>query len=99
MSPNLHKLTKEELKWYKCNENVEEIRIKAPKGSLVLWDSRLIHQNSPPQKGRENARWRYVIYTCMLPADGIKLRDKKKIKSFVRTSNDNSLAISSLSFS
>jgi len=77
-SNNWHKLTKEELEWYKCNENVEEIRIKAPKGSLVLWDSRLIHQNSPPQKGRENVKWRYVIYTCMLPADGIKLRDKEK---------------------
>lgn len=81
-SNNWHKLDKDELEWYKNKEDIDEIRIDAPKGSLVLWDSRTIHQNSPPQKGRKNARWRYVIYSCMLPVDGIKSRDMtKKLKA------------------
>ena len=65
------------MEWYKSNV-LKEVRINAPKGSLVLWDSRTIHQNSPPLKGRENPRWRYVVYSCMLPADKILQKDKIK---------------------
>lgn len=39
-SDDWYKLTEQDLKWVK-NSKLEEVKIKAPKGSLVLWDSRL----------------------------------------------------------
>ena len=82
-SNNWYKLKNDELEWYLKQDDIKEIRIDAPKGSLVLWDSRTIHQNSPPLKGREHPRWRYVIYACMLPSSNSTSNDlKKKIKAF-----------------
>jgi hypothetical protein len=79
---NWYKLQKAELDWYLKQDDIKEVRINAPKGSLVLWDSRTIHQNSPPLKERKNPRWRYVIYSCMLPATNIKPTDMaKKLKA------------------
>lgn len=79
---NWYKLKRNEIDWYREQKDVKEVRVNAPKGSLVLWDSRTIHQNSPPVRGRtcpeSGPRWRYVVYSCMLPADKIKPRDMAK---------------------
>jgi hypothetical protein len=75
---NWHKLTNDEFQWYLEQEGVKRTKVSAPKGSLVLWDSRTIHKNAYPVKGRPNARWRYVVYSCMLPADNIRPRDMAK---------------------
>lgn len=35
----------------------------------MLWDSRLVHANARPVKGRAHPdRWRYVVFVCMTPA-------------------------------
>mmetsp|Transcript_11426 Transcript_11426/g.34340 ORF Transcript_11426/g.34340 Transcript_11426/m.34340 type:complete len:460 (+) Transcript_11426:89-1468(+) len=34
-------------------------------GSLILWDSRTVHQNRPPS---DPQLWRHVLYTCYQPA-------------------------------
>lgn len=73
---NWYKLKNDETEWF--HSKTTEVKIDASKGSLVLWDSRTIHQNKWPDKGRENPRWRYVIYSCMLPADGASPKDLKK---------------------
>lgn len=42
-------------------------RITCPRGSLVLWDSRLVHYGGQPMVERAAANYRYVIYLCYLP--------------------------------
>lgn len=42
-----YKLTKEEVAWY-TDEGCPLKCVAVPKGRMVLWDSRLIHDNRPP---------------------------------------------------
>ncbi|XP_064611608.1 uncharacterized protein LOC135475610 [Liolophura sinensis] len=50
--------------------------VAVPKGGMVLWDSRLIHANAKPVKGRRNpGRWRHVVFVCMGPAIWASDRD------------------------
>ena len=44
-------------------------RVPVPKGGIVLWDSRLVHANARPIKGRKNpGRWRFCVFVSMTPA-------------------------------
>ena len=45
------------------NKGLNPIKVIAPKGSLILWDSRTVHCSSPPKSNNI----RYAIYICMMP--------------------------------
>ena len=80
--------TTEKDDWYKLNENETDFyindktclpkRIKCPKGSLVLWDSRTIHCGSEALKTREKPNFRNVAYVCYEPRE--RCTDKNLIK-------------------
>jgi hypothetical protein len=65
--------------WYKLNDGEKEFyieekkclpkRIKCPKGSLVLWDSRTIHCGSEALKTRAQPNFRNVAYVCYEPRE------------------------------
>lgn len=56
------------LDWF-INKGCEWKTIMAPKGSLVLWDSRTIHMGTEPRQGRPHPdHWRFVVYVCYTPA-------------------------------
>lgn len=88
--------------WYKLKEDdIEYIdslglkskRLIVPKGSMILWDSRTIHCNCAPTKDGTN--FRYTIFICMTPRKLCNTKNlEKKIKSFSRVKNDNTLATS-----
>jgi ectoine hydroxylase-related dioxygenase (phytanoyl-CoA dioxygenase family) len=41
----------------------------APKGSMVLWDSRTLHMGTLPRADRPNPnKWRFLVYVCYGPA-------------------------------
>lgn len=70
--------------WQKIPEKYKEILnplrrvLNVPAGSLVLWDSRVFHQN---QYGSANCEERLVQYICMLPKNSEKntvLMQKKR---------------------
>lgn len=61
-----YKLTAEQEAFYVSKGCVER-RIKCPKGSLVLWDSRTIHCGVEAQKGRRDPNVRVVSYVCYTP--------------------------------
>ena len=42
--------------------------ILAPKGSMVLWDSRLCHCGTLPRRERPKPNWRFLVYVCYTPA-------------------------------
>jgi len=63
--------------------NVLLKKIKCPKGSLVLWDSRTIHCGIEPLKNRKNPNFRAIIYLCYLPRSLATSKQlEKKIKAF-----------------
>ncbi len=75
--------------WYAFNETnrgnewmesqgLKPIKVTAPKGSFVLWDSRTVHCSCLPKSNNV----RYCIYVCMLPkyrATTTQLIEKKEI--------------------
>jgi len=85
--------------WYKLNSIEEQFyvnkkcdykKIKCPKGSLVLWDSRTIHCGSNPIKKRKNPNTRAVIYLCYMPkilCSDKQLEKKKHLFYNKRTTN------------
>jgi hypothetical protein len=52
--------------------------IYCPRGSLVLWDSRLIHCGVPPMKWRALPNFRCVVYLCYQPRSGATANELKK---------------------
>jgi len=65
-------------------------KIKCPKGSLVLWDSRTIHCGTEALKTREKPNIRAIIYLCYMPKSIYSKTDfKKREKAFneLRTTN------------
>ncbi|XP_046369742.1 uncharacterized protein LOC124144415 [Haliotis rufescens] len=78
LKSEFYKLTKAQSEWYhkrKC----EAVKISVPKGGIVLWDSRTIHDSVPPVHGRPNDdRWRWVVFVCMTPAQWATDEDKQK---------------------
>jgi hypothetical protein len=61
-----YKLSAEERAWYQAN-GCERLRILAPAGALVLWDSRTIHSGANPLKEAPVQKPRNVVYICMQP--------------------------------
>ncbi|XP_033724544.1 uncharacterized protein LOC117314587 [Pecten maximus] len=54
--------------WYKEQGCTERI-IAVPKGGMVIWDSRTVHDTVLPKRGRMHSyRWRFVVFVCMAPA-------------------------------
>ena len=54
--------------WYK-EQGCTLKSVAVPKGGMVLWDSRVIHDSSLPIRGHANPdRWRFVTFVCMTPA-------------------------------
>lgn len=64
-----YKLDEKEIKWYIEERGCTLTKVPAPKGGMILWDSRTVHDNSKPEFGRpNNDRWRHIVFVCMTPA-------------------------------
>ena len=65
----------EELNFFsRCPEKA----ILAPAGSLILWDSRLVHQGLLCSRNRSKPNIRCVIYICMMPRNKASEKQLKK---------------------
>lgn len=53
-------------------------RVIAPKGSLVLWDSRTLHFGCKPLCGRPKVNYRMLIYLCYTPSNLITEANRKR---------------------
>lgn len=79
------KLSDEHKKWH-LDKGMEVKRIAAPKGSLILWDSKTIHANATATIDRNNPnKFRYAVYVCMTPR---KLATSATIKKKQRYFNE-----------
>lgn len=60
-----YKFTEDQLAWLQKQPYYNTpIKVQCPPGSMVLWDSRTLHQNTPPQVGGHQ---RLVVYVCQIP--------------------------------
>jgi hypothetical protein len=76
-------LSEAHINWFIQEKNCELKYIKCPKGSLVLWDSRLIHSGSEPMKNRPNPKMRIVSYLCYMPKQmSSNKNNQKRIKAY-----------------
>ncbi|MHC5182553.1 MAG: phytanoyl-CoA dioxygenase family protein [Planctomycetota bacterium] len=79
---NWYKLDSVEVDYF-INNECSLKKIKCPKGSLVLWDSRTIHCGIEPNKSRSIPNFRAIIYLCYLPRNLASEKDiQKKQKAF-----------------
>jgi hypothetical protein len=82
-------LNEEEIKFYK--DNCEIKKITCPAGSMVLWDSRLIHCGMEPEKTRVIPNFRNVSYICMMPrklvSEDILIKKQKAFKNLRTTTH------------
>lgn len=61
-------LSKAQRIWY-LDQGCPLTYVPVPKGGLVLWDSRTVHDNDAPDINRQNKdRWRCVVFVSMAPA-------------------------------
>ncbi|OWF44836.1 hypothetical protein KP79_PYT21471 [Mizuhopecten yessoensis] len=62
------KLSKTQKAWYD-KRRCTRTKVPVPKGGMVLWDSRTVHDNVDPVYDRpHNDRWRFVVFVSMTPA-------------------------------
>jgi hypothetical protein len=52
--------------WY-IERGCQEVRVLAPAGAVVCWNTRTVHSGCNPIVGREHPSWRCVVYVCMMP--------------------------------
>lgn len=72
---DFYRLKNEYVNWFR-SKGLREKKVPVPKGGLVLWDSRTIHDNVKPEIDREHSnRWRFVVFVCMAPAIWAKDKD------------------------
>ncbi|XP_076452055.1 uncharacterized protein LOC143287717 [Babylonia areolata] len=75
------RLGEDHMQWFR-HKGCLCYRVPVPRGGVLLWDSRLVHHNARPIRGRANPdRWRFVVTVCMAPAcwaDKTSLRVKKR---------------------
>ena len=68
---------------YFINKGCERSCVTCKAGSIVLWDSRLMHCGKEPLKERQKINFRNVVYICMMPrflCSNANIR--KRIKAF-----------------
>ena len=80
---NWFKLSDDPMKNFYLERGCVIKRIKCPKGSMVLWDSRTIHCGVEAERGRAQPNFRCVAYLCYMPRSlATKKNLEKKIKAF-----------------
>ena len=71
-------LNETQKEWFK-SKGCTQIKVPCPKGGMILWDSRTVHDNCKPEFGRPNKdRWRFVVFVSMTPAIWAKPHDIEK---------------------
>lgn len=62
------KLNRTQRHWY-IDNGCSLVYVPVPKGGMVLWDSRTVHDTCPPECGRPDIdKWRCVVFVSMTPA-------------------------------
>jgi len=91
-----YKLSEEQVSTYVTEYECPLERITCPAGSIVLWDSKLIHCGQQPIKGRSRPNYRFCFYVCQMPRDRAteaQLRKKRKAFEELRLTTHNPIKV------
>jgi len=78
-----YKLSSPEVNWY-TQKGCQVKRVICSAGSMILWDSRTMHQGVEPIQTRKYPNFRTVVYVCMTPRNlASTYQIKKKQKAFI----------------
>jgi len=84
-------LDEQENNFFKSRCEIKEVT--CPAGSLVIWDSRLVHCNKGPDETREIPNYRCVQYLCYMPKSMSDLETiNKRISGFLNMKTSNHYA-------
>jgi len=84
-----YKFEQEELEFFK-ERGCKPRNILCPPGSMVFWDSRLVHSGKEAVKTRKESNFRCVVYLCYTPksfADSKVIEKRKKAFNDKRTTS------------
>lgn len=84
--------------WYKLEidektkllEKFPQYCVLAPKGSIILWNSKTFHQGIEAQKERKEENFRMAVYTCLRPKsqfNNMMIRKRQKAFNELRLTN------------
>ncbi|KAL5020805.1 hypothetical protein ScPMuIL_002113 [Solemya velum] len=77
MRSDFVRLQDDKVDWF-IGQGCSRRKVTCPKGSLLLWDSRTVHDNVSPENGRPHKdRWRFMVIVCMTPAIWATLADRE----------------------
>ena len=66
------------MQWF-LDKGCKHVRVPVGTGSVLLWDSRLVHDGAAPVQGRANKdKWRHVTFVSMTPAKWATYDDIQK---------------------
>lgn len=69
------------------------VRVECPKGSMVLWDSRTMHQGGVPIAGYEGAQKdRGIVYVCYAPASQCEAAGRGAVRRKELAADDRTTA-------
>ena len=78
-----YQLSKEQEQFY-MEKGCQYKKIKCPKGSLVVWDSRTVHCGTNAFKERQQPNMRAIIYVCYLPRSFITKTNLEKKRKYYK---------------
>jgi len=65
-APGYLQLTRKEVEWF-LTRGCKWVKVVVPKGSLIIWDPKLIHATCNPVERRKNSKLRFVVYGGWVP--------------------------------
>jgi hypothetical protein len=90
---NWYKLTPRNHEWF-ASRHCRLVRVAAPKGCMVLWNSKTVHSSAFALEDRVKPVMRMVLYVCMVPRLYVDAKTQKKRRIMVlegRTSSHSPL--------
>lgn len=79
---NWYKYTQEDHVWMQ-ERGCKLVRVAAPMGSMVLWNSKTVHSSAYAMEDRPRPTMRMVLYACMVPRSCISPRTQIKRRQMV----------------
>ena len=79
---NWYRYTPEDHAWMQ-DRGCKLVRVAAPIGSMVLWNSKTVHSSAYAMEDRAKPTMRMVLYACMVPRTCISAKGQEKRRKMV----------------
>ena len=81
-----HKLTLEQVRWYKEEHGCVERHVVCPAESMVLWNSKTIHCGREASIARAQPNVRHIVYVCYAPRSHLTEKQLERKRTVYKAS-------------